>query len=142
VEQQVATFLPQEAAEWAQTEATEGWSPYVLDSSQSNASAALDDALIAVTAPEHLSVFNLVPELPAENQRIAVTAACREPSSVLAVRLYADGTLLAVDSEPPYEALWPLAPGQHAFHAEALLHAGDSIRSAITRITVVSNPDS
>jgi penicillin-binding protein 1C len=57
------------------------------------------------------------------------------------VSLWADGIQLMEFSAPPYRAWWPLAPGAHAFHAEALDADGRRVVSATVTIIVRRGSD-
>jgi hypothetical protein len=73
---------------------------------------------IVMTSPDPFSVFRLSPALPLGDQRIEVAARPAEETVIAELILYVDGEPLARLTAPPYCSLWPLTPGEHAFHAE------------------------
>jgi hypothetical protein len=51
--------------------------------------------------------------------------------------LYVDGEPLAKLATPPYRSMWPLTPGEHAFHAEGYDATGRRLISEPVYVTVI-----
>ena len=80
-------------------------------------------------SPDAGAVYRLDPALPRDAQRIAVSARPGAGVSLAEVTLLVDGRPLARSGAPPYEALWRLEPGRHAFSAEAVTASGERVTS-------------
>lgn len=103
------------------------------------------------SAPVSITVTNQPPTVtltaPADGAQITlpasllVTADAADPDTGLAkVRFYAGATLLAEDTEAPYQTLWSPVPGTHPIRAQAVDIHGATADSAVATITVVNPP--
>jgi hypothetical protein len=79
-------------------------------------------------------VYHLDPALPRNAQQIWVSAHAEVPLEALILRV--DGQPLARLNAPPYQALWRLAPGQHAFQAEGIAVTGETVTSEVRWVEV------
>jgi membrane peptidoglycan carboxypeptidase len=93
---------------------------------------------IHLTSPDDNRVYRLDPRLPAEAQRIAVTAV---PGFELAaydppVTLYLDGIRLASVEGPDYTSWWQLQAGRHTFQGVAIRPDGQIVSSDFVTVQV------
>ncbi|NIO70722.1 MAG: penicillin-binding protein, partial [Anaerolineae bacterium] len=144
VVERVYTFLPAEAVEWGRKRGipqppteycslhtkAEGDTGYMMQGDQSPIS-------IVMTSPDPFSVFRLSPALPLDDQRIEVAARPAEETVIAELILYVDGEPLATLGTPPYRSMWPLTPGEHAFHAEGYDATGRRLTSEPVYVTVM-----
>ena len=151
VVERVYTFLPAEAVEWGRKQGipqppTEYCSLHsnmmqeAGDRKQDDHSplSTLQSPLsIVMTSPDPFSVFRISPALPPGEQRIEVAARPAEETVVAELTLYVDGEPLATLATPPYRSLWPLTPGEHAFHAEGYDAMGRRLTSEPVYVTVM-----
>jgi hypothetical protein len=80
-------------------------------------------------SPDAGAIYRLDPALPRDAQRIAVSARPGAGVSLAEVTLLVDGRPLARSGAPPYQALWRLEVGRHAFSAEAVTVSGERLIS-------------
>ncbi len=134
VVEQVGTFLPVEATEWAHRQQAAGLRFFIAQP-DAGAGGATTGAGITMTEPGDGAGYRITSGLPAANQRIAISAS--PLSDLVTVRLYADGQLVATLDGPPYSTLWQLTPGRHTFHAEGVDRSGQIWSSESVTITVL-----
>jgi len=152
VVERVYAFLPAETMEWGRKQGipqppTEYCS---LHSTDELLRAATDQQEVrgsrsstpyplslVMTSPDPFSVFRLSPALPLGDQRIEVAARPTEETVVAELILYVDGEPLATLATPPYRSMWPLTPGEHAFHAEGYDATGRQLTSEPVYVTVI-----
>ena len=87
-----------------------------------------------LTSPDQGSRYRLSPEMPSSAQQILVAARPVDGVSVCQVTLLVDGQPLATLTHPPYQALWPMTVGTHAFTAVGTDGEGEQVRG--NRVTV------
>ncbi|MGI6208330.1 MAG: transglycosylase domain-containing protein [Anaerolineae bacterium] len=107
---QVYAVLPPEAQAWADARGLPR-PPVGGDDGQVSAGLRL-------VQPEPYRVYEIVPDLPPEAQRLPVEAAVPAGVEVRALRLLVDGQPLAELEAAPFRALWTLEAGEHVFLAE------------------------
>lgn len=144
VRMQTFWILPPEYANWAE----ENGIPQPVEASPERSGAETSETAglrasaaspsgrtggreIRLTSPDGNDIYRLDPRLPAEVQRVAVTAA---PGAELvaadaAVTLLLDGAPLASVQGPDYTAWWQLRPGRHTFQALWAGPAGRQVAS-------------
>jgi hypothetical protein len=108
------------------------------DAAGSDERGAAAEMAIRLTSPDDQRVYRLDPRLPAEVQRVAVTAA---PGVELAaegptVTLLLDGNPLARLEEPDYTTWWQLQAGRHTFQAAAVVSGGRQVVSAPVTVLI------
>jgi membrane carboxypeptidase/penicillin-binding protein PbpC len=144
VVERVYAFLPAEAVEWGRKQGipqppveycsmhgkSEADTRYTIQGDQSPIS-------IVMTSPDPFSVFRLSPALPLDDQRIEVAARPAEETVIAELILYVDAEPLATLGTPPYRSMWPLTPGEHAFHAEGFDATGRRLTSEPVYVTVM-----
>jgi 1A family penicillin-binding protein len=135
ISEQVGTFLPAEAAEWAYEQKLASGVRFFLAEPSAGAGSSTPEMRIALTQPIDGASYRLVSSVPAANQRIPITAS--PVGNLYTVRLYADEQLIASLEGPPYSVLWQLTVGQHTFHAEGVDRSGQVWRSEAVQITVL-----
>jgi len=138
VVEQVTTVLPAEAAEWAREQEAASGVRYVIAAAASPTAGPLaSQPRLVLTRPGPNTTYRLSPNVPAENQRIEISALPLYLGELVDVRFYVDGNVLATLNSPPYSVLWQLLPGQHTFLAEARDAAGQIWSSEEVRISVL-----
>jgi len=76
------------------------------------------------------------PNFGPSTQQIQIEVAAGQ--SVSQVTIWVDGNLLTTLSSPPYQAWWTLSAGEHRFWAEGMNAKGETVKSDIVIINVVS----
>jgi len=89
---------------------------------------------LILTSPDQGSRYRLSPEMPPSAQQILVAARPVDGVSVRQVTLLVDGQALATLTRPPYQALWPMKVGTHAFTAVGVDGEGERVRG--NRVTI------
>jgi 1A family penicillin-binding protein len=92
---------------------------------------------LILTSPDQGSRYRLSPEIPRAAQQIVVAARPADGVSLRRVTLLADGRPLATLTRPPYQALWPMAVGEHVFTAAGVGAEGNEIEGNNVTITVI-----
>jgi 1A family penicillin-binding protein len=135
VREELGTFLPAEATEWAYEQKLTTGAHFFLAEPSAGAGISTPELRIAVSQPVDGASYRIVSSVPAANQRIAITAS--PVGDIVTIRLYADEQLIASLEGPPYSALWQLAAGQHTFRAEGVDRSGRMWSSERVEITVL-----
>jgi hypothetical protein len=95
-------------------------------------------APLALASPDPNRFYKLDPGLPAEAQKLQVTAMpgpeLRRNGS--AITLLLDGGPFATVSGPDYTTWWQLATGEHTFEATGRRGDGTQVTSTVVRIYV------
>ncbi|MGC8780205.1 MAG: transglycosylase domain-containing protein [Anaerolineae bacterium] len=93
---------------------------------------------IALISPEPNRTYRIDPGLPADVQKLPITARLNEElrSRGATVTLLVDGAAWTAASAPDYTAWWTLRPGNHTFEAVVLGADGAHARSAAIKIFV------
>ncbi|HEV8635481.1 MAG TPA: Ig-like domain-containing protein, partial [Chloroflexota bacterium] len=89
---------------------------------------------VRVTSPVDGALFEIDPTLPADVQRLELTASVADGARRVA--FYVDGRRLGTLTAPPYRALWPIAPGEHRIWAIAEAPDGQREEGPSVEITV------
>jgi 1A family penicillin-binding protein len=92
---------------------------------------------LILTSPDQGSRFQLSPGVPPSAQRIVVAARPADGVVLRQVTLLADGEPLATLTSSPYQVLWTLALGNHAFTAVGVDVDGKTIEGDRVVIEVV-----
>ncbi len=121
--------LPVDAQQWARSVGL----PLLADLQQQ--SDFVRPNSLALVSPTPDTTYRITNDIDAAAQQISVEAVAAQPFSK--VTLYVDGTPLQSFIVAPYQAWWPLAPGQHRFYAEGVTAGGDVVRTDEITITVV-----
>jgi 1A family penicillin-binding protein len=138
------TLYPAEAQEWARwleiPQPPEAYSPLcpgeLAEAGEKRPYLETPWPLI-LTSPDQGSHYHLSPEIPQSAQQIVVAARPVDGVSLREVTLLADGRPLATLSSPPYQALWPMASGTHAFTAVGVDGGGSEVKGNRVVIEVV-----
>lgn len=121
--------LPAEAWDWARRQ---GW---LLDVDILQHSEREENApALWLIAPRPGDVYFITAEIPLAEQRLHLQAMSRIPLQSLT--FWVDARPLITLATWPYEAWWPLEPGKHTFHAEAVTATGEQVRSEEIQIEV------
>ncbi len=126
--ERVYLILPQEARDWA---AREGIPQPPLGASLVSSDA---ERGLRLLEPDPYTIFRRSPALPAESQRLRLTAGVRPGTQRVTYLL--DGAVVGSAAEAPWAVWWPLELGQHELVAEAVLADGSTERSAPVPFTV------
>jgi membrane peptidoglycan carboxypeptidase len=151
IRQQTFWVLPSEYSSWAR----ENGFPQPPEVTPTVAEAALTGAMadgtgagaergrgnpaqLRLTSPDGNRVYRIDPRLPADVQRIAVTAAPGAVfgSSGVEVTLLIDGAPLAQVVGPDYTAWWQLQAGRHSFQAAATGPGGETATSDAVTVLI------
>jgi 1A family penicillin-binding protein len=132
---EVVLDLPPEAQPWAHAQGLTllsdvAASPSVPGSSQTSIP---QDLPLRLVSPDPNAVFRLAPDLPAEQQQIAIQAVGE--AGLSEVTIWVDGTLLA-KLAAPYQVWWRLSPGSHQTWAEGIRANGEKVTSPVVSFTV------
>jgi len=133
VVERVLLIPPAEAWEWARAN---GWPLPSDPSAFAEEPAVAGGPALVLTSPDPGTVYALSSEVPHPYQAIRVAARPAEGVRVAEVTLYVDGEPLATLAAPPFEAVWPLEPGEHRFWAEGVDEEGRPLRTATAFIHV------
>ena len=93
--------------------------------------------LLLVT-PSDRSIYQMAAGLDPASQSLHLLAVA-EPG-LGPVTLYVDGAPVATLASPPYEAWWPLSPGEHTAWARSTLPTGEVVTSPSLHFTVKDVP--
>ncbi len=133
------TYWPADALEWALEQGLP-LPPELArapDISAMSQPPQFDDVTPYLTSPDHRGVYRLSRELPPEHQQLRIAAVC--PACALGdeLQVWANGMLLHTWTSPPYQLLWPLVEGEHAF--AVIYHPLDEnpVESEHVEITVI-----
>lgn len=106
-----------------------------------SAAATAEDAAppsgLQISQPAANTTFALSPQIPADQQRIAIAAHPEGRADVAEVTLIVDNDRVAVLRHPPYRASWTIAVGAHEARAEARTADGRTLASRPVRFWVV-----
>ena len=135
--------LPLEVQPWAREQGL----PLLADYSQSSPTLGsvglpptyreqASEELVLLSPPPN-TTYRLDPnfELSAQQIQIQVTAG----SGISQVTIWVDGNMLTTLTSSPVEAWWTLSFGEHRFWAEGINVNGETVKSAVATITVVSD---
>jgi 1A family penicillin-binding protein len=89
--------------------------------------------VLIFTSPDHGSVFRLVPNIPADKQKIRVSVRPADGLRLSKIRLLVNGQPLV---EGP-ETLWQMSPGRYTFEAVGIDAAGNQVFGGKVSIEVV-----
>ncbi len=88
---------------------------------------------LVFTSPDQGSVFRLVPNIPADKQKIRVSVRPADGVNVREIALLVNGQRLA----DGFETLWQMHPGKYTFEAVGVDHTGNLVRSASVTVRVM-----
>jgi penicillin-binding protein 1C len=122
--------LPLLVRAWARAQ---GW-PLLSDLTTGGDSVLTSGSSLLLVSPEPNSEYRIDNRFDPSAQQILVQAVAGP--DVVQVTLWVDNQELASFSGPPFQAWWPLALGQHSFHAEGRTTDGSWITTPLVQITV------
>lgn len=133
--QKVVLNLPPEAQAWAHSQGLTLLSDVEnTPAAGSGASSGPSAAPIQLTSPDPNAIFRLAPDLPTDQQKIAIQAAGE--AGLKEVTLWVDGNMIARLITAPYQTWWSLTPGSHQAWAEATRQNGEKVTSAMISFSV------
>ena len=134
------TLYPAEAQDWVRwqniPQPPDTYSPLCPGDQVAGAPISDLQSLI-MTSPDQGSHYRVSPELPASAQQIIVAARPADGVSLQQVTLLVDDLPLATLTDPPYQALWPMAAGTHTFTAVGVDGEGNVVEGNSVTIEVV-----
>ncbi|MEJ2749508.1 MAG: hypothetical protein P8183_16630 [Anaerolineae bacterium] len=104
------------------------------DAASTSSAGAESTNRLRLISPDPHTIYRISPALPLSAQKLrfeAVTAA-----NLSQITLWLDGEPLATLTEPPFEAWWPLSPGQHTAWADGLDSHGNQRKSSTVTFEV------
>ncbi len=125
----IALDLPVEAQPWARSQGL-----LLLADFKQNTAAQNADALMLVS-PIPNTTYRITPDIDSSAQQLSVEAVAGQ--SLSQVTIYVDGETLAAFLNPPYQAWWTLAAGEHQFWVEGVNGEGAKVRSDTVTIRVI-----
>ncbi|MBL7065761.1 MAG: PBP1A family penicillin-binding protein [Anaerolineae bacterium] len=137
------TLYPAEAQEWARSQnipqPPETYSPLCPGQEAGTkprvpSPLAPSTSSLVLTSPDQGSRYSLSSEIPPAAQQILVAARPADGVTLRQVTLLADGHPLATLTHPPYQVLWPMTAGRHAFTAVGVDAEGNEVEG--NRITI------
>jgi len=138
-EPQPALVLPADASPWAYEQAQRTDMLIVTGlGDEPEGSASHGVTCIRLASPQVNDTYRLSSQIPAVQQRIAVSALPTSLANLTVVEVIVDGTTVARFRQPPFNILWQLTPGQHTFQAVAEYADGRSCQSDAVTVTVIA----
>ncbi|HEX9028303.1 MAG TPA: penicillin-binding transpeptidase domain-containing protein, partial [Anaerolineales bacterium] len=133
--QKVVLDLPPAAQAWAHSQGLTLLSDVqTTPASGPGSNAGLPTDPIQLTSPDPNAIFRLAPDLPADQQKIAIQAAGE--AGLREVTLWVDGNMIARLVSAPYQTWWSLAIGSHQAWAEAIRQNGEKVTSQVVSFSV------
>jgi len=124
--------LPVEAQTWAHAEGL----PLLIDYAQTSENISRQDNQLVLLSPHPNTTYRMDSSFNQSAQQIQIEVAVGQ--SISQVTIWVDGNLLTTLSSPPYQAWWILSAGEHRFWAEGINKNGETVKSEIVAITVVT----
>ncbi len=122
--------LPLPARAWARAQ---GW-PLLIDLVPGEDSQQPSAAELLLLSPQPFAEYRLDTQFNQSAQQLLVEAVAGQ--DIVQVTFYVDGRILATLTDPPFQAWWPLAAGQHAFWAVGRTADGSTVATQSVTITV------
>jgi membrane carboxypeptidase/penicillin-binding protein PbpC len=138
--QRLALALPPQAHSWARAQGLLLVEDLLPPQAVATAAAASEppaaDRFLQLVQPAANAVFRLAPDVPvgAQSLRLAATV----PGTAESVTFWVDGARLATLDAPPWQAWWPLQPGDHRAWVEGVTPAGERLRSETISFQVLA----
>jgi len=132
VVERVYLVLPPEAQRWAREQGMPAPPPAGMSVTRGAGPTAA--APLAIVSPDNGIVYHLSTAVPAAQQQIRLAAVAHTP--LAEVTFVLDGQEVAVAGHP-YEAFWPLSPGEHRLLAVGRTADGQEVRSELVYFEVV-----
>lgn len=104
---------------------------------ESNQSSVISHQSLEIVSPANNSIFEMSPQIPAELQKIEVSARLNQAVRLSRVTLLIDGNALGNFSSVPYRALWKLSAGTHTAQAIGMATDGTRVESDVVRFRVI-----
>jgi penicillin-binding protein 1C len=98
---------------------------------------SIQSSVISILSPLPNTTYRIDPNFSQTAQQVLVEAAAGQ--GISNITLWVDRELLASPESAPYQAWWPLAPGEHRFWAEGVTANGETVISEVVMITVVNH---
>ncbi len=92
---------------------------------------------LEIVSPANNSIFEISPQLPADLQKIEVSARLNQALRLSNVTLLIDGNAIGQFTSVPYRVLWKLQVGEHTAQAIAVTMDGTRVESDVVRFRVI-----
>jgi membrane carboxypeptidase/penicillin-binding protein PbpC len=125
--------LPVEVQAWAREEGLSLFTDYAQ--STSNASGQIIELVLLSPTPN--TTYRIDPHFAPSAQQLEIKAAVGP--GISQVTIWVDGSPFADVASAPYQAWWSLSAGEHQFWAQATNANGETVKSDIITITVISD---
>ncbi len=124
--------LPVEAQAWAHGQGL----ALLTDFSQGTDNISEQENQLVLLSPHPKTTYRIDPNFDLASQQLQIEAAARQ--GISQVTIWVDGNLLTTLSSPPYQAWWTLSTGEHRFWVEGVNANGETVKSDMVTIMVVS----
>ncbi|HLF72852.1 MAG TPA: penicillin-binding protein 1C [Anaerolineales bacterium] len=124
--------LPVEAQAWAREQGL----PLLPDYSQIAENVSQQENQLVLLSPRPNTTYRIDPNFDLSSQQLQIEVAVG--GGISQVTIWVDGNLLTTLSSPPYQAWWTLSAGEHRFWAEGVNAVGETVKSDVVTITVIS----
>jgi len=124
--------LPVEAQAWAREQGL----PLLADYSQGTNNASRNTNHLVLLSPHPNTTYHIDPNFDPSAQQLQIEAAVGQ--GISQVTIWVDGNLLTTLSSPPYQAWWTLSAGEHRFWAQRVDANGETVKSDVVTVTVIS----
>ncbi|TAH48652.1 MAG: PBP1A family penicillin-binding protein [Chloroflexota bacterium] len=104
---------------------------------ESNQPSVISHQSLEIVSPANNSIFEMSPQIPAELQKIEVSARLNQAVRLSRVTLLIDGNAIGNFSSVPYRALWKLSAGTHTAQAIGTMADGTRVESDVVRFRVI-----
>jgi penicillin-binding protein 1C len=132
--EQLVLDLPPVLHSWARTEGVRLLDDLLLASQGQDgtfegttSSAGFSSTSVRLISPDPETIYRISSALPLESQQLRLEAT--GDANVSQITFWVDGAQFATLTEPPYEAWWPLATGQHRAWAVGRDASGERLAS-------------
>ncbi len=134
--EQLALDLPPTLHPWARAEGLLLLADLlpVGDAASTSSAGAVSANSLRLIAPDPNTIYRISPALPLAAQKLRFEAV--SGANFNQITLWLDDEPLATLTEPPFEAWWPLSPGQHTAWAEGSSGSGTQIQSSVITFEV------
>ncbi len=130
----VVLDLPLQAQPWAHSQGLTLLSDVESTPAVTSTTPGSQALPLQLVSPDPDATFRLAPDLPADQQKIAIQAVGE--AGLTQVTLWVDGARIASPASAPYQAWWPLSTGSHHAWAQAVRADGEKVTSPVVSFTV------
>ena len=133
LEREALLDLPLEVQAWAREQGLSLLADY--DPATTHASAPLMELVLLSPAPN--TTYRIDPHFDPSAQQLEIKATVGQ--GISQVMIWVDGNPFADLASAPYQAWWSLSAGEHQFWAQGINANGETVKSEVIIITVISD---